>query len=188
MTGNDVVWLADPDNVGRHHDLRLTSRILTPGEQSQLAAASDPDRLLWAFWAAKEGAFKAWSQEWPGLVLAPVRFQVEGDPLAGPGMVTLGTKSLPVSWSHGTDWVEAVVGERQEEILRFVETGTGDAGAGVRALAVRRLVDAGYPAAGVVSGRPPVYWVADIDQQTGLSLSHDGPYWAVSFRVLNRTR
>ncbi len=62
MVGNDVVDLRDPRTVGKHSDPRFVARILGEGERAVLARAEDPAATLWAFWAAKEAAYKVASK------------------------------------------------------------------------------------------------------------------------------
>ncbi len=57
--GVDIVDLANPRTLGRHHDRRFMERVFAPGERSSIEAARDPRIQAWRFWAAKEAAFKA---------------------------------------------------------------------------------------------------------------------------------
>jgi phosphopantetheinyl transferase (holo-ACP synthase) len=183
--GNDIVWLADPANRGRHADRRLLGRILTPPERVLVENAGEADRVLWSLWAAKEAAYKAWSRTFPGKPFSPATFEVVPE---GPWADFLTSAEVrhqgdcfPVAWSHGSDWVHAVAGRDQESLFARVETGTGDESEAVRALAVGCLVAAGWPE-GTIEGRPPRYRIAGRESGVDLSLSHDGPYWAVAFR------
>jgi len=69
--GNDVIDLLDPRLSGKAHDERFTRRVLDPSEQALVAAAPDPDRVLFMCWAAKEAAYKVVSK----LLGAPPVFQ-----------------------------------------------------------------------------------------------------------------
>lgn len=60
--GNDIVDLEDRSTAGRHGDERFVTRILDAQERSALAAAAEPSLDLWAFWAAKEAAYKVASK------------------------------------------------------------------------------------------------------------------------------
>jgi hypothetical protein len=74
--GNDVVDLTDPEtSVGATHP-RFAQRVLTPVEIATLADATDPNRRLWAYWAAKESAFKAFRKASPWLPFVPRRLRV----------------------------------------------------------------------------------------------------------------
>lgn len=60
--GNDIVDLKAPENKGKSRDRRFLARVFTPEEQAVIKEAIDPDAILWAIWAAKEGAYKALSK------------------------------------------------------------------------------------------------------------------------------
>ncbi|NJD18269.1 MAG: 4-phosphopantetheinyl transferase family protein [Gemmatimonadetes bacterium] len=60
--GNDVVDLLDPSTSGKHVDGRFLDRVLAPAERADLARSDDPAVTLWAFWAAKEAAYKSVSK------------------------------------------------------------------------------------------------------------------------------
>lgn len=60
--GNDVVDLLDPRTHGKHLDTRFIARVLADAERHRLAEARDPSLELWAFWAAKEAAYKVVSK------------------------------------------------------------------------------------------------------------------------------
>ena len=84
--GNDVVDLKETGNRGRSRDERFLDRVFTPEERSLLAGAACPDALLWALWAAKEAAYKAVSQDDPGVCSIPRRYPValDGENLCKP--------------------------------------------------------------------------------------------------------
>ncbi|HMA66939.1 MAG TPA: 4'-phosphopantetheinyl transferase superfamily protein, partial [Desulfosalsimonadaceae bacterium] len=65
--GNDIVDCSSPAAQGKARSARFVRKVLTGDEQARLAAAQDPDRLLWAFWAAKEAAYKAASKMVPAI-------------------------------------------------------------------------------------------------------------------------
>ena len=48
----------DGEELDRRVDLRLSERILSPGERAQFAAAADQQRALLTFWVLKEAAAK----------------------------------------------------------------------------------------------------------------------------------
>jgi len=56
--GNDIVDLTDPGNIGKSGDNRFLQRVFTGPERERIAAAGDPDTMMWALWAAKETAYK----------------------------------------------------------------------------------------------------------------------------------
>jgi hypothetical protein len=66
---------------------RFAQRVLTPVEIATLADTTDPHRRLWAYWAAKESAFKAFRKASPWLPFVPRRLCVTLPPLSD-GSVT----------------------------------------------------------------------------------------------------
>lgn len=70
---------SSPAAQGKARNARFVRKVLTDAEQARLAAAQDPDRLLWAFWAAKEAAYKAASKMVPAISAAPRRYDVALD-------------------------------------------------------------------------------------------------------------
>ena len=178
--GNDIVWLGDPCNQGRWLDTRLVGRILTLAEQAVVLGSQEPDRLLWSLWAAKEAGYKAWARTHPGASFSPVSFEVAD--FWASATVTHRQWTVPVCWLHGADWVHAVAGANQESIITRVERGEGDESQAVRSLAVRALIEAGM-LPGTIEGFPPHYLVGGRKTTAAVSLSHDGPYCAVAFRL-----
>ncbi len=77
--GNDIVDLKEPDNCGKSGDDRFLGRVFTPEERDRIVAAACPDTLLWAFWAAKEAAYKAVSRDDPSICSIPRRYGVTLD-------------------------------------------------------------------------------------------------------------
>lgn len=75
--GNDIVDLKIPEARGKSRDARFLKKALTGPEQCAVARSFFPDRLLWAFWAAKETAFKAASKLDPDIASAPRRYEVD---------------------------------------------------------------------------------------------------------------
>jgi phosphopantetheinyl transferase (holo-ACP synthase) len=62
VVGNDIVDLLDPRTAGKHADRRFVARVLENGERAAHSKAHDPAVALWAFWAAKEAAYKVASK------------------------------------------------------------------------------------------------------------------------------
>jgi len=52
-------------------------RVFTPGERRMIRAGSDPDRVLWTLWAAKETGYKAVRRFCPAISSAPRRYEVQ---------------------------------------------------------------------------------------------------------------
>jgi len=79
--GNDIVDLGDPGNRGKSSDRRFVERVFTAGEQRRIAAAVRPDALLWALWAAREAAYKAFSRHDPRVASIPKTYRIclDGD-------------------------------------------------------------------------------------------------------------
>jgi hypothetical protein len=77
--GNDIVDLREPDNCGKSGDDRFLGRVFTPEERDRIVTAACPDKLLWAFWAAKEAAYKAVSRDDPSICSTPRRYGVTLD-------------------------------------------------------------------------------------------------------------
>ncbi|MDO9558649.1 MAG: 4'-phosphopantetheinyl transferase superfamily protein [Syntrophales bacterium] len=50
--------LTDPGNIGKSGDKRFLQRVFTSPEREIIAAAGDPDAMMWTLWAAKETAYK----------------------------------------------------------------------------------------------------------------------------------
>lgn len=62
VVGNDVVDLRDPRTYGKPDNARFVERVLADGERAVLTRAVDRAAELWAFWAAKEAAYKVVSK------------------------------------------------------------------------------------------------------------------------------
>jgi phosphopantetheine--protein transferase-like protein len=179
VIGNDVVWLADPQNFGRHADVLLVRRILTARERLLVQISHDPDRMLWSLWAAKEAAYKAWSRSSPGAKFSPASFEVVPEPRSKAATVHHEGWSVPVKWDQGPDWVHAVAADGPTvSRVGARSPGAADSGgesAAVRALALRLAAEAGW-GPGTIEGRPPEFRGEGSPRL--VSLSHDGPYLA----------
>ena len=92
--GNDVVDLKAVGNVGKSGDTRFMRRVFTPDEQQAIYRSAHPDKLLWAFWAAKETAYKAAAKTDPDITSAPGRYPVFLDLEYGTGAMR-GNVSTP---------------------------------------------------------------------------------------------
>lgn len=55
--GNDIVDLTDVRGE-KSRDTRFMERVFCPAERRTISRASNPERLLWVHWTAKETAFK----------------------------------------------------------------------------------------------------------------------------------
>jgi len=120
--GHDLVDLTRPRARDRAGDVRLLRRVLTETERARVAGA-DPkgaDRVLWAFWAAKEAAFKVHTQlrgSPPTFVHADYR--VHGAPPHEPGSHGI----VVVAWEGGGCRVAVT---QQRETVQAVAAGDGD--------------------------------------------------------------
>lgn len=74
--GNDIVDLKESANCGKSRDERFIRRVLTPEERDRIVGAACPDQLLWAFWAAKEAAYKAVSRNNSSIRSTPRSYSV----------------------------------------------------------------------------------------------------------------
>ena len=196
--GNDVVDLKAVGNVGKSGDTRFMRRVFTPDEQQAIYRSAHPDKLLWAFWAAKETAYKAAAKTDPDITSAPGRYPVFLDLEYGTGAMrgNVSTPGGPV----------AVKIRFHEEYVHCVGLGGGSGNldeidwgiAGIlpaepESVRVRELAKAkiaellGHNPADIdiISNRlpggrctPPVVCCKGIKQKIDISLSHDGRFVA----------
>lgn len=61
---------------GKVNDTRFMQRVLTTDEQQAVFNSDHPDGFLWAFWAAKETAYKAIRKAHPDVTSAPRHYPV----------------------------------------------------------------------------------------------------------------
>ena len=73
--GNDIVDLEAPE--ARNKSTRFMEKIFSPGETRAVQRSARPHTALWAFWAAKETAYKAISKAHPQADFSPKRFHAE---------------------------------------------------------------------------------------------------------------
>jgi phosphopantetheine--protein transferase-like protein len=74
--GNDIVDLASPFTQGKSKDRRFINKILSLSEQSVLKWDYFTDHHLWAYWAAKESAFKVVSKIHADISSSPKKYDV----------------------------------------------------------------------------------------------------------------
>lgn len=135
--GNDIVDLRLPENRGRSGDRRLLNRVFTLQERAAIARSARPDTLLWAFWAAKEAAFKAVSRDDPEVCSVPRRYAAsleEEMPPAESGRERTGTAptsslagvvqtpcgELAVRITASDEWVHALAADSVASFDRFM--------------------------------------------------------------------
>ncbi len=115
ILGNDVVDLHKPGIHGKWPDSRFVQRVFTIKEQAAIRQASEPDVVLWAFWAAKETAFKMVSKLSQPPVFSHREFVVTPDVRSlsiDSGLLSVhvltDTGSFPVMITITPDYVHAV--------------------------------------------------------------------------------
>lgn len=209
IVGNDIVDLKAPEALGKARDIRFLEKVLTETERRAIVGFPDPDALVWAFWAAKEAAYKAMVKSTPDISSAPGRYAVELDTLdpsgTVPGWVTtpLGKVRLMMEWDD--DYVHARVAAGPPEAVAAVISGSGripeDSLSGNfclserESMAARTLAVAGLARHLHVSEKtirilrpclenrllPPEVHVNGKKQDIDISLSHDGRFAAFAF-------
>lgn len=186
--GNDVVDLALAETRLSGLHPRWVERVFGTPERTALDASPSPHLLHWAFWAAKESAYKARKRLEPETVFSPKEFEVELRPLPAADSVAVGRVlhqgdvfDLEVRLDGAS--VHAVATSRDEvgaRVLWKVERALGDPGVAARRLAARAIGPAlGLDPAGLrIVGRPPVATFQDGRAEVGVSLSHHGRFVA----------
>ena len=126
--GNDVVDLAAPGSLGKSGDGRFCGRVFTAEERALIAGAARPDAILWAFWAAKEAAYKAVSRGDPAVCSIPRQYRVvlETENEAGTSALLAGKVITPggelaLRISLEADWVHALATGAEEDVERICQ-------------------------------------------------------------------
>ncbi len=126
--GNDVVDLADPENVGKSGDDRFCRRVFNAAELALVAGSAQPDMVLWALWAAKEAAYKAVSRFDGSVCSIPRKYPVKpGKEFLDPmcchvmrGVVETPAGDIPVRISIENDALHAIAAGTTAELERIV--------------------------------------------------------------------
>ena len=125
--GNDIVDLADAENIGKSRDKRFCRRVFNVEELSMIAGSARPDSFLWAIWAAKEAAYKAISRSDPAVCSIPKKYPViiEAESVRGISICLEGKVATPrgeliVNISMDEDMVYAVAALTAEALRRIV--------------------------------------------------------------------
>ena len=132
--GNDIVDLADAENIGKSEDERFCRRVFNAEELSMIAASPRPDSFLWAIWAAKEAAYKAISRSDPSVCSIPKKYPVilesrstemlsnfqEGIATSLDGKVKTPRGEMTVRISIAEDSVYAIAAQTAEMLKRVV--------------------------------------------------------------------
>lgn len=108
-------------------------RVLTARERQAIEHSTCPDSLLWAFWAAKETAYKAVNKLYPDVSSAPDRYRVEleseaeSDSGVHPlrGIVHTPKGPVPVRVMFHPDYVHCVGGYSRSGTPDGMEWGVG---------------------------------------------------------------
>src|SRR5262245_15923671 len=193
MVGNDVVDLRDRSVAAGPRHPRFDARVFAPPEHRALRESESPNPLRWAFWAAKEAAYKVAKKLDAEAVWSPVRFVVRFEK-GLTGTVEHAGRSIPVQVECDAERVHALACDRADALARLCaevapfDGSPAEASAAVRALARERLA----PLLGVAAdeleiarnGRIPVLRVAGGDAPFDLSLSHHGRFVAFAAEPL----
>ncbi|MCK9364244.1 MAG: 4'-phosphopantetheinyl transferase superfamily protein [Syntrophales bacterium] len=125
--GNDIVDLAEPENIGKSSDKRFCRRVFNPRELSLIANSDRPDSILWALWAAKEAAYKAVSRGDPSVCSIPKRYPVNiesgaclSDASSLQGSVTTPLGRMPVQIFIAGEMLHVIAAETSEALARVV--------------------------------------------------------------------
>jgi len=193
MVGNDVVDLLDPAVAAGPRHPRFDARVFAPSEHRALRESTEPNPLRWAFWAAKEAAYKVAKKLDAAAVWSPLRFVVCFE-RGLEGTVEYKGRRIPVQVERDAESVHALATDRVESFARlrssvatFEGTAAG-ASIAVRALARAQLAPLlGVPADQLEIARRdriPVLRIAGSDAPFDLSLSHHGRFVAFAAEPL----
>lgn len=195
LVGNDVVDLLDAEARIEGLHPRFVQRVFTAEERLRITASSNPQRILWAQWAAKEAAYKLAKKLQSNTIFAHAAFAVKlhktQDSSPFRGLVEFAGMHLPLQIDHGREHVHAVVcdsptGFDSEALLFAVSARPLDENPSnaVREWA-SEVVGAHLGHAGqlhIDGSRPPKLMLGDQPLGMDLSLSHHGRWlaWAAA--------
>ena len=197
MVGNDVVDLRDRSVVKGPRHPRFDARVFAPSEHRALRESDEANPLRWAFWAAKEAAYKVAKKLDDAAVWSPVRFVVHID-ASGAGRVEHEGRDISVRVEKDAERVHAVASDTtaslsrvRARVARLPAPGANPSEA-VRALACEDLAGVLERGAELLEiarrGRIPVLRVAGEDAALDLSLSHHGRFVAWATEPICRSR
>jgi phosphopantetheinyl transferase len=176
---------------------RFDARVFAPAEHRALRESAAPNPLRWAFWAAKEAAYKVAKKLDGATVWSPLRFVVHlerGLERDLEGAVEHAGREIPVRVEADAERVHAIATDAREAFARIrarvaeLPAPGADPSAAVRALARADLAPllGTSPEALEIGrrGRIPVLCVAGSEAPLDLSLSHHGRFvaWACESR------
>jgi hypothetical protein len=122
LPGNDLIWLASARAAEWQQRARVIARILTVREWEEFKQAGDPFLCIWAFWACKEAAYKAWQQSENKAFNDPKRIEVRfaADIRRGPlhSVARIGTRQFEISGFVGRHLIFASAQRPDESTLR----------------------------------------------------------------------
>jgi len=208
--GNDIVDLTDQYAREKADDPRFVNRVLTPDEQECLASSDTPNHLLWAFWSAKETAYKIISKSHPDVSSAPRRFDVTLEDTHN--RITSGKVKTPYGVVHilvifDNDYIHCVGVEDQHVTSKRIKHGMyfiGDKNchnikeqAKTESMMAREAAKNGIASYLMLSpedidiirpktsqrNTPPYVSINGKKIDIDISLSHDGKYVAYAFSV-----
>jgi phosphopantetheinyl transferase len=189
MVGNDVVDLRDRSVAAGPRHPRFDARVFAPAEHRALRESAAPNPLRWAFWAAKEAAYKVAKKLDDATVWSPLRFVVRFERDLE-GAVEHEGREIPVRVEADLECVHAIAADAREGFARIrarvaeLPAPDADPSATVRALARADLAALLGAAPETLEfarrGRIPVLCVAGGEAPLDLSLSHHGRFvaWA----------
>ncbi|PKN59834.1 MAG: hypothetical protein CVU53_06220, partial [Deltaproteobacteria bacterium HGW-Deltaproteobacteria-11] len=191
--------LTDPGNIGKSGDNRFLQRVFTLPERERIAAAGDPDAVMWALWAAKETAYKVVRKMNPLAAstprLYPVLLSAGDHGSIRSGMVCTPHGPVCIRVSVAGEYLHCI-GASPPDILEHVlwdikrlppaeEGGDHDPSMAVRRLARRRLAELLHASAADITIRrfqdshgwgPPRPYFRGKPAPFDLSFSHDGAF------------
>lgn len=198
LVGNDVVDLTEREIASKHENARFVARVCHAAERAALGSAPDPKRLFWAFFAAKEAAYKLVAKLGPPPPFAHRAFVVSTD-LAS---VCYRDLALTLSVEQSAQYVHAVASTRREPVISGVEaidSAVDESAAARRRLcaAVASVLDWSLEELEVVRDQMPGSWdgfgppallrrgvrVEGVD----VSISHDGRFVAYAAFMAGQT-
>jgi phosphopantetheinyl transferase (holo-ACP synthase) len=189
MVGNDVVDLRDRSVVAGPRHPRFDARVFAPAEHRLLRESAAPNPLRWAFWAAKEAAYKVVKKLDDATIWSPLRFVVRFERELE-GSVEHAGREIAVRVESDLERVHAIATDAREGFSRIcarvaeLASPDADPSAAVRALAREDLASLLGAEPGALEigrrGRIPVLLVAGFPSPLDLSLSHHGRFvaWA----------
>jgi phosphopantetheinyl transferase (holo-ACP synthase) len=191
--GNDVVDLREPGAEARHLDASFVSRVCADDERARATTAAD----LWALFAAKEAAYKAFVKLGAPPTFAPHRLRVAADrsSVTWKGKQPADDLRVALAVTQGAEHVHAVAWSGAAAPIARVACARGaprDEGQRARALLCRlvarsarldraRLRVVRDPVDGAWDGYgPPRVEHAGARLDVDVSLSHDGRFVAAA--------